>query len=144
MEEFETKAISTAANLRRLWMRYIDDTFDTQRTQHRTQFLQHINSIEPDIQCTAEGPNTNRSIHFFPYLLYQGLTIDFSPQCLGNLPTQANTFIGKATTSFLPSAMYTSPLHMEQGLLVPNHSCCKRKRSTFSGPCKSEHISIGY
>ena len=52
MEEFEPKAISSAPNLPRFWLRYIDDTFVNQQAEHSHQFLQLINSIDSHIQFT--------------------------------------------------------------------------------------------
>ena len=60
----ETKAIDIAANPLTLCRRYIDDTFVIQKTEHKTQLLQHINSTDPHIQFTTEEPNTDRPIPF--------------------------------------------------------------------------------
>ena len=50
MEEFETKAINSVTHPLMLWFRYMDDTFVIKKAQHSIQFLQHINSIDPNIQ----------------------------------------------------------------------------------------------
>ena len=43
-EEFESKAIRTAPNPPRLWLRYVDDSFVIKQVEHSQQFLHHINS----------------------------------------------------------------------------------------------------
>ena len=59
MEEFESKAISTAPNPPKLWLRYVDDTFVIQKAEYSKQFLHHISSIDPHIQFTTEDPDSN-------------------------------------------------------------------------------------
>ena len=54
MEEFETRALSTAPNPPTLWKRFVDDTFVVIQTAHKEEFFHHINSIEESIQFTAE------------------------------------------------------------------------------------------
>ena len=46
-----------------------------------------------------------------------------------NLPIQTNTFIGKASTTFLLSTMFSTPLHLE----VQTHSYLRNKKSTSGG-----------
>ena len=45
MEEFESKANSTAPNPPRLSLRYMNDIFAIQQAEHSQQLLQNINSI---------------------------------------------------------------------------------------------------
>ena len=47
MEEFEIKTINTATHHPRIWLRYGDDIFVTQKAEQSHQFLQNINSTEP-------------------------------------------------------------------------------------------------
>ena len=69
IEEFEVKTISTAPYPPRPWVRYVEDTFVIQKAEHSQQFLQHITSIDPRMQLTAEVPNTNRAIPFLDTLV---------------------------------------------------------------------------
>ena len=41
MEYLEQKALGTATNHPRLWLRYVDDTFVIQRKEHKQNFLEH-------------------------------------------------------------------------------------------------------
>jgi len=54
MEDFETKALTTAPHPPEWWFRYVDDTHTKQKTEHTEEFLAHINSIDPHIQFTTE------------------------------------------------------------------------------------------
>ena len=70
MEEFESKAVSTALNLLRFWLRY--DTFVIQQAELSQQFLYHINSDDPDMQLTTEAPSFDGFISFLDTLVSQG------------------------------------------------------------------------
>ena len=55
MEHFEQEALETAPLKPSLWLRYVDDTFVLwQHQEDATSLLDHLNSIEPDIQFTME------------------------------------------------------------------------------------------
>ena len=64
MEEFEAKALQSAPDSPSLWVRFVDDTLVIQEAEHSQQFLQHINSQDPNIQFTVEEPGTDGSIPF--------------------------------------------------------------------------------
>ena len=76
MDEFQTKAINTAANPQRTWRRYADDTFVILESEQRTEFLQNINPRDYHMQFTTEKPNTDGSIPFL-YRLVTLLTTVF-------------------------------------------------------------------
>ena len=54
MKKFEKEALDTAPHPPSLWKRYVDDTFVIQEEQHKEEFFQHINSVDPNITFTAE------------------------------------------------------------------------------------------
>ena len=54
MEEFETQAIRTSPTPPTLWKRYVDDTFTIIKKNNRESFLEHLNSILPNIRFTCE------------------------------------------------------------------------------------------
>ena len=94
MEEFEIKAINAAIHPLRTWVRYVDETFVIQKAQQRHEFLQHINSIDPDIQFTLGDPQ-HRWIHFiFGHLSHLDQTTHFSLQFTENQPIWTDTFVG--------------------------------------------------
>ena len=72
IEDFEIKAINTSTKPPRIWLRYVDDIFVIVKAEHSHQFLQHINSIDPHIQFTAETPNADGSIPFLDSLVSPG------------------------------------------------------------------------
>ena len=53
MESFEDGALSSAVNPPRWWKRFVDDTFVILKNDHKEEFLQHINSVDPSIQFTT-------------------------------------------------------------------------------------------
>ena len=60
MEEFEAMALSTAPVTPRFYKRYVDDTFTVLPSDKVTAFLDHLNSIHPNIQFTMELENDKK------------------------------------------------------------------------------------
>ena len=54
MEDLEVQAIKTSLTPPTLWKRYVDDTFTIIKKEDRKSFLQHLNSIHPNIKFTCE------------------------------------------------------------------------------------------
>ena len=108
MEEFETKALSTAPNPPNLWKRFVDDTFVVIKTSHREEFFKHINSIEESIHFTAEDTQTDGSLPFLDTLV--------TPQAEGTLST----------------SVYRKPAHTNQYLQRDNHHAISGKYSVIS------------
>ena len=79
MESFEQQTLDTAPHPPSLWKRYVDDTFVIQEEQHQEEFLQHINSIDPNIRFTAETTRADGSMPFLDTLV--------TPQSDGSLAT---------------------------------------------------------
>ena len=99
MEFFEDRALSTAVNLPRRWERFVDDTFVILKTDHKEEFLQHINSVDPSIQFTTE--ETKR--RWFHALLGHfghpsGRWNTIHPKYIESLPIQIYICNGIATT----------------------------------------------
>ena len=69
MEDLEIKGINTSPCPPSLWKRYVDDTFTIIKTAHRSSFLDHINSIDPNIQFTSEDPRRDGFISFLVILI---------------------------------------------------------------------------
>ena len=49
MEDFETKAISSAVHPSSIWKRFVDDTFVVIESSRKEEFLDHINNLDPHI-----------------------------------------------------------------------------------------------
>ena len=72
MEDFEQKAIATAAHPPTWWRRYVDDTHTKLKKAYAQEFTDHLNSIDDDIKWTTEGEvethsednNTERALAF--------------------------------------------------------------------------------
>ena len=69
MEDFEQKAISTAPHPPYFWKRYVDDTFTILESSHKRAFLDHINSIDQNIQFTYEEQREDGSLPFLDVLV---------------------------------------------------------------------------
>ena len=54
MEFLEDRALSIVVNPPRWWKRFVDYTFVILKKDHKEEFLQHINSVDPSIQFTTE------------------------------------------------------------------------------------------
>ena len=69
MEEIEVQAISTSTTPPNLWKRYVDDTFTIIKKNNRHSFMQHLNSIHPDIKFTCEEVRYDASMPFLDILV---------------------------------------------------------------------------
>ena len=69
MEDFETKAIITAAYPLGIWKRYVDDTCVVIDSAKKERFLEHINSIDTHIQFTTEDAKADGSIPFLDTIM---------------------------------------------------------------------------
>ena len=61
-----TKYISATPSL---WKRYVDDTLTIIKKDHKDPFLDHINSIDPNIRFTSEDQKEDGSIPFLDVLI---------------------------------------------------------------------------
>ena len=69
MEHFEGEALRSASYPPRYWYRFVDDMSVTQQQAHKQLFLDHINSIGPNIKFTVEGNQKNGAIPFLDTLV---------------------------------------------------------------------------
>ena len=60
MEDFEQKAPGTAKHPPKWWFRYVDDTHTNLKKEHSANFIDHLNSIDDDIQWTNEAEVDHR------------------------------------------------------------------------------------
>ena len=95
MEEFEERAIAaiaTATYKRKIWKRYVDDTF----TVLVDGFLQHLNSQQPTIRFTMKIEKDN--------------TIRF-----------LDTSVSRDSNGLLTTTVYRKPTHTDQYLAYDSH-----------------------
>ena len=64
MEDFEIKAVNSAADLPRIWKRFVDDTFVVIDSAKKEKFLEHINSMDSHIQFTIVDEKPDGSLPF--------------------------------------------------------------------------------
>ena len=69
MKDLEIKAIRTASTPPKIWRRFVDDTFTIIKKENRTNFLQHLNSIHPNIKFTSEEMKEDGSMPFLDILI---------------------------------------------------------------------------
>ena len=72
MEDFEMRAINTSPHPPLKWKRFVDDTCVIIKAAQKQSFLNHINSIDQNIQFTAEEPRPDGSIPFLDILITPG------------------------------------------------------------------------
>ena len=89
----------------RLWCQYLDDTFVIQKEENKQNFLQHINSVDLDIQFTVKISKEDGAIPF--------LDTTVKPEADGKLsitvyrkPTQTHTNTYSGTDTII-SAKYS-------------------------------------
>ena len=108
MEDFETKALETAAHPPSLWKRFVDDTFVVIEAQYKEGFFQHINSIDENIKFTAENTRADGAMPFLDTLV--------TPQSDRSLLT----------------TVYRKPTHTNQYLQWDSHHTISNKYSVIS------------
>ena len=64
IEDFETKALSSAVHPPSMWKRFVDDTFVVMESSRKEEFLDHINNMDPHIQFTTEDAKPDGSLPF--------------------------------------------------------------------------------
>ena len=69
MEYFKVKALSTATQPPRIWLRYVDDTFVIQKEDHKQNFLEHISSVDLAIKFIVEDNKVGGAIPFLDIIV---------------------------------------------------------------------------
>ena len=69
MEDLEIKVISTTTTPPKIWRRFVDDTFTIIKKKNRNSFLQHLNSVHPNIKFTCEKVKEDGSMPFLDILV---------------------------------------------------------------------------
>ena len=105
MENFEMRALQSSPNPPLLWNRFVDGTFVIINKAHKEEFLTHINSVDSNIQFTAEDPGPDGSLPFLDILI--------TPNEEGRLET----------------SVYRKPTHTDQYLQWDSHHPISSKYS---------------
>ena len=69
MEDLEAKAIQSAQNPPSFWRRFVDDTLTIMKSSQIDNFLQHLNSLDQNIQFTKEEARSDGSMPFLDVLI---------------------------------------------------------------------------
>ena len=107
MEEFEVKALQSSPNPPSMWLRFVDDTFVINRTEHSQQLIQHINNQDPHIQFTVE------------------------PTQQGSLPF-LDTLVTIQPDNTLSTSVYRKPTHTDQYLHWDSNHHITAKHSVYN------------
>ena len=91
-----------------MWLRYMDDTFVIQKEDHKQNFLEHINSVDPAIKFTVEDIKEDGAIPFLDTIV--------KPEADGRL----------SITS------YRKPTHTDQYLQWDTHHYLSAKYSVIN------------
>ena len=123
MEDFETKAISSAVHPPSTLKRLVDDTFVVIESSRKEEFLDHINNLDPNIQFTTEDAK--------PY---------------GSLPF-LDTLIQKQPDNSLSTSVYRKPTHTDLYLqwnshhhLSAKYSVINTLRHSAKTVCSNQHL----
>ena len=108
MEDFETKAISSATNPPSTWKRFVDDTFVVIESSRKEEFLDHINNLDPNIQFTTEDAKPDGSLPFL------------------------DTLIQKQPDNSLTTLVYRKPTHTDLYLQWNSHHHLSAKYSVIN------------
>ena len=120
----EDLAISTSTNPPKHYYHFVDDGFGHFRnSQHAESFVNHINSLAPDLEYTVEHPSATGSIPFLDLLIHPDNTTSIYRK-----PTHTNLYThysSSATTASKESTVRTltrrplklcSPCHLQAEL----------------------------
>ena len=108
MEKFEIEALESSPHPPSLWKRFVDDTFVILESQYKEEFFNHINSIDENIQFTAETTKADGSMPFLDTLL--------TPKSDGSLSI----------------TVYRKPTHTNQYLQWDSHHAIANKYSVIN------------
>ena len=91
-----------------MWLRFVDDTFVIQKAEHSQQFLQHINTRDPNLQFTVEEPDQDGSLPFL------------------------DTKVTPGPNSTLNTTVYRMPAHRDQYLHWDSNHFTTAKHSVYN------------
>ena len=124
MEDFH---LATSPCTPKLWKRFVDDTFTVINKAHKETFLEHLNSVNSNIQFTSEEPCEDGSIPFLDMLI--------TPDEEGKLktsvyrkPTHTNQYLHWDSHHVIPLKYSV----MGQKPSVLTHSNCRKKKSIYT------------
>ena len=137
MENFEIRALQSSPNPPSLWKRFVDDTFVIMKKGHREEFLTHLNSMDKNMQFTAEEPGPEGSLPFLDVLI--------TPDHEGNLnttvyrkPTHTDQYLH--WDSFHPiSSKYSvvGTLHHRAGTICSNKQLLQQEEDHLANALKN-------
>ena len=143
MEDLEVQAIKTSSTPPALWKRFVDDTFTIIKKENRNSFLQHLNSIHPNIKFTCEEVRSDGSMSFLDILI--------TPEEDGSLrtsvfrkPTYTDLYL-QLDSHHTISSKYSvaGTLYHRAKQYAPIHSCCRRKKTISSKPSRNVNTLHG-
>ena len=132
MEDLEIKAIRTASTPPKIWRRFVDDTFTNIKIENRTNFLQHLNSIHPNIKFTSEEMKEDGSMPFLDILITPTDDGSLKTSVFRKKHTQICTCNGTATTTYHQNTVWLVPYTIEQIPSAQIKHCCMKKKNISS------------
>ena len=131
MEDFEIRALATSPCTPKLWETFVDDTFTVINKIHKEAFLEHLNSVNSNIQFTSKEHCEDGSIPFLDMLI--------TPDEEGRLkttvyrkPTHTNQYLHWDSHHAIPSKynMIGTLFHRQKPSVLTQPNC--RKKSIYT------------
>ena len=123
MEDFEARAIQSSPNPPLLWRRFVDDTFVVMKKCHREEFLQHLNSVDSNIQFTSEEPGPEGVLPFLDILIKPDQEGRLHTTVYRSLHIQTSTFTGTVCTPYHQSTVWWEHFSIEPKPSAPINNC---------------------
>ena len=131
-EILEIKAIRTSTKPPKIWRGFVDDTFTIIKKKNRNSFLQHLNSIHPNIKFTCEEVKEDGSMPFLDILVTPAEDGSLKTSVFRK-PTHTDLYMqwDSPTTSH-PNTVWPVPCTIEQLPYAQTQHCCKKKNNICS------------
>ena len=144
IEHFKERTLRIVENPTRLWRRYIDDTLLVQWTEHKENFVRHINSIDQSIKFTVEDTWSDSSMPFLGILktLEPDRTLSIR---VYRKPTNTNEYLNwDSHHHIVTKCSIINTLNHGSKQLVPHQNYSEMKRNIYREVLPNASTPLGF